>query len=88
MRITELKCRQPRLLMDEIGGWYIEDNFPIARYKVQSDSGRIYIVTETSNDETLEDGIAHTWECECPDYRFRNSLCKHIKAVIEREGSC
>jgi len=43
------------------------------RYKVRSQSGNgAYLVAMNS---------FHEWECECPDYRHRRVVCKHIHSV-------
>jgi hypothetical protein len=42
-------------------------------YKVKSQSnGGYYLVTKANED----------WSCECPDYKYRGVVCKHIHATL------
>ena len=42
---------------------------------------REFLITSTTNTETyyVMRIKSTTWECTCPDFRFRRKECKHIK---------
>lgn len=48
-----------------------------AKYGLQSDSGKKYLVT-------LMPKHPFKGECNCPDYIFRNKPCKHLLNVLAR----
>ena len=81
MKITEIETN-PKMRMDEMGSYYYDDDEPLRQWSVESDSGKTYTVMQTSNDETTEDKILRTFECDCPAGSHKR-LCKHINAVID-----